>query len=145
MFRLRRRERIEGRALQETITNTKETRLANHHAQDVGVLQEIIKKQSKGNSWRQFWAYFDGPAQSHDKPGHRSITPKTPENTMFLMAQEPKHCKTRALEGSSMAVGGSGAALLALRESTHLAGNFKVLLWFELLVRKVGGCRPVKS
>ena len=38
VFRLRRRERIEGRALQETTNKHKETRLANHHAQDVVVL-----------------------------------------------------------------------------------------------------------
>ena len=29
------------------------------------------------------------------------------------MAQELKHCKTHVLEGSSMAVGGEGAAVLA--------------------------------
>ena len=39
------------------------------------------------------------------------ITPKTSENTTFLMVQVLKHRKTRVLEGSRMAVGGEGAAL----------------------------------
>ena len=39
-----------------------------------------------------------------------AITPKTSENTTFLMAQGLKHRKTRVLEGSSLAVGGAGAA-----------------------------------
>ena len=43
-FGLRRRERIEGRALQETTKNITETRLANHHTQDVVVLQKTVKK-----------------------------------------------------------------------------------------------------
>ena len=38
--------------------------------------------------------------------------PKTEENTTFLMAQGLEHRKTRVLEGSSMAVGGEGAAAL---------------------------------
>ena len=42
-----------------------------------------------------------------------TITPKISEKPMFLIAQVLKHRKTRVLEGSSMAVGGEGAAGLA--------------------------------
>ena len=40
-------------------------------------------------------------------------TPKTLENTTFLMAEGLEHRKTRVLEGSTMAVGGEGGALVA--------------------------------
>ena len=74
-FRLRRRERIEGRALQETTKKTyKETRLANQHAQDVFVLQKTVKKSHRKKA---FWDTFGSlwmtkTARSRDKLGHRS-------------------------------------------------------------------------
>ena len=52
----------------------------------------------------------------------------TPENTTFLVAQALKDRKTRVLEGSSLAVGGGGRALVALRENTHLAAKVKFYL-----------------
>ena len=45
------------------------------------------------------------------------------------------------LEGFSKAVGGEGGAPLA----PSLVVKHKVLLRFELLFRKVGGCRPLKN
>ena len=41
-----------------------------------------------------------------------AITPKTLENTTFLIAEGLEYRKTRILEGSRMAVGGGGAAPL---------------------------------
>ena len=43
-----------------------------------------------------------------------AVTPEALENMMFLMAQGREHRKTHALEGSIMAVGGEGAAPLAV-------------------------------
>ena len=62
---------------------------------------------------KHFWVTFD----NQDRPNHATnlaigaITPKTSENSTFSMALGLKHRKTRVLEGSSMAVGGGGAAL----------------------------------
>ena len=67
---------------------------------------------------------------------------------MFLMAhglEGLKHCKTRVLKGSTMEFGGEGAGLVARRENTHLTLKHKVSLRFSLLLRKVGGCRPLKN
>ena len=49
-------------------------------------------------------------ARSCDSLAIGGITPKTWENTTFLIAKGLEHRNTRFLEGSSMAVGGEGAA-----------------------------------
>ena len=57
-FRLRRRERIEGQARQEATKNIKEMRLANHHAQDVVVLQKLAKSNTETESFGSLLGHF---------------------------------------------------------------------------------------
>ena len=58
------------------------------------------------------------------------------------MAQGLKHRKTRVLEGSSMAVGGEGAAPLALRENTHLAAKVRFYQGFSYFSESEVGVGP---
>ena len=54
----------------------KNTRLANHHAQDVVVLQKLAKSNTEGPR----------PPDHATNLAIGAITPKTSENTTFLMA-----------------------------------------------------------
>ena len=97
---MRRREWIEGRTLEETTQNTKEERLANHHAQDAFGIVLITKTATNLPMG--------------------AITPQTHKKTRVLMAQELTHSETHALEGSRLKPAGEGAAGLAIRENNDL-------------------------
>ena len=58
------------------------------------------------------------------------------------MAQGLKPRKTRVLEGSRMAVGGGGGALVALRENTHLAAKVKFYEGFGYFSESEVGAGP---
>ena len=60
-----------------------------------------------------------------------AITPKTSENTTFLMAEGLEHRKTRVLEGFRMAVGGGGGALWQPGETTSWYAKVKFYLGFS--------------
>jgi hypothetical protein len=74
-----------------------------------------------------------------------AITPKTRENTTFLMAQELKRCKTRVLEAPKWNSAAGARHPLGFWENNDLARKSEVLLGFWSLLGKAGGCRRLKN
>ncbi len=74
-----------------------------------------------------------------------AIAPKTPENTIFFVAQKFKRCKTHVLEAPGWKSAAGAAQLLGCWENNDLALKSEVLPGFWSLSGKVGGCRPLKN
>ena len=117
-FRLRLRERIEGRTLEESTQKAKKTRPSNQHA----------KRYSKREPCGTFLGRFSWPRRTRHvtRLPFGAIAPQTRENTTFVRGQGLKHCKTRVLEGPRLEPGGGGAALWGAGKTTiwHLKVTF---------------------